>query len=330
MNKKCYTIAIGMILLFIGMSIIPSTAEVKEKSSLLSSDGTWWYVGGSGPGNYTRIQDAINAASDGDTVFVYRGIYTKNNPYDQVIVNVNKRIRLIGEDKNTTILKGSGKYKVVIVSANGVVISGFTVQESGADVYPGSGIFIDDCRDIIIDNNIFLENPNCALYCVSSNNCSFSHNIFRKNGFALYIASSVNCSVFSNLFISNSNGIDFDFEFERLIDIYSNEFKDNEKGVTWSNSQGVAIRLNNFIGNKVQATFFNYGGLLDLGSLIGYKQNWSSNYWSNWKSTSPKPIRGKIELYIPVIPLVWIKIPLLSFDYDRTPVQEPYNISVYI
>ena len=40
-----------------------------------SSRGNWLYVGGSGPGNYTRIQDAINASSDGDTVFVLNRIY---------------------------------------------------------------------------------------------------------------------------------------------------------------------------------------------------------------------------------------------------------------
>jgi len=44
----------------------------------------------------------------------------------------------------------------------------------------------------------------------------------------------------------------------------------------------VTIRLNNFIDNRRQATFFNYGGLLDFFSLFDYKQNWSSNYWSNW------------------------------------------------
>lgn len=329
MKRKYVTV--GIILVFIGMSIISSSAEVRETSSRLSVDGTWWYVGGSGPGNYTRIQDAINAASDGDTVFVYHGIYTKNNPSDQVIVTVNKRIRLIGEDKNTTILKGSGKYQVVIVSADGVVISGFTVQESGAGTYPGSGIFIDYCRDVVIKNNIFLENPNCALYCPGLNNCSFSHNIFRENRLALYIYSSVNCSVFSNLFMSNSNGIDFDFESEEAVDIYGNEFNDNEKGITESNSKGVTIRSNNFIGNTVHATFFNYGGLLDFFRLFKYKQNWSSNYWSNWKSTSPKPILGKMVIAIPtVIPFQWIGIPLPSFDYDRTPVQEPYTISVCI
>ena len=51
---------------------------------------TTLYVGGGGPGNYTTVQEAIDAANDGDTVYVFGGTY-----YENVIVN--KRLSLIGE-----------------------------------------------------------------------------------------------------------------------------------------------------------------------------------------------------------------------------------------
>lgn len=81
MIRKC--LVIGLILLFIATCIIPAIAQDIEKSSSLTSNGNWLYVGGSGPGNYTTIQSAIDAASSGDTVFVYSGIYYEN-------VNINK------------------------------------------------------------------------------------------------------------------------------------------------------------------------------------------------------------------------------------------------
>jgi pectin methylesterase-like acyl-CoA thioesterase len=73
---KC--LVVGIILLLTGASIIPTTAQNGEKPSLPTSSGHWLYVGGSGPGNYTRIQEAIDNASNGDTVFVYNGTYNEN------------------------------------------------------------------------------------------------------------------------------------------------------------------------------------------------------------------------------------------------------------
>ena len=66
------TLVIGTIFLFTGMSITPSIAvDTVKISSIPISNGKTLYVGGSGEGNYTKIQDAIDDASDGDTVFVF-------------------------------------------------------------------------------------------------------------------------------------------------------------------------------------------------------------------------------------------------------------------
>lgn len=97
--------------------------------------GKTWYVDDDGGADFIRIQDAINASSDGDTVFVYSGFYQEN-------LMLAKSIILTGEDRDTTIIYGSEK-DVVVVDVDFVSISGFTIQngDSGIRFYNSSNIY---------------------------------------------------------------------------------------------------------------------------------------------------------------------------------------------
>jgi len=64
--------------------------ESNEIETAIINDGNTLYVGGSGPNNYTKIQDAIDAASDGDTIFVY----SYSSPYHENLV-INKELALL-------------------------------------------------------------------------------------------------------------------------------------------------------------------------------------------------------------------------------------------
>jgi len=125
MIRKC--LAVGIILLFVGTCIIPAIAQETEKP-LPASRGNWLYVGGSGPGNYSRIQDAIANASDGDTVFIYSGIY-----YEHLIID--KAICLMGEQRQTTIVDGQKTGTVMMIPHDSIVIQGITVQNSGQGMF---------------------------------------------------------------------------------------------------------------------------------------------------------------------------------------------------
>ena len=48
----------------------------ENKSLFLIVFGKTLYVGGSGPSNYTQIQDAVDSASNGDTAFVQPNIFS--------------------------------------------------------------------------------------------------------------------------------------------------------------------------------------------------------------------------------------------------------------
>jgi len=120
--KKC--LVVGIVLLFVGTSI-SSTIAQDTKQPLPASRGNWLYVGGDKPGNYTRIQDAIDNASDGDTVFVYNGTYFEN-------INITKPLTLIGEQQHTTIIDGCQQDNVITVESNNVSVCGFTLK-NGTD-----------------------------------------------------------------------------------------------------------------------------------------------------------------------------------------------------
>ncbi len=87
MNKRTLS---SLLIICLLLSTIPINTcgksfdfYVVEKSSMPNFYGNIFYVGGSGFGNYTKIQDAIDNSSNGDTIFVY----DDSSPYYENIVS---------------------------------------------------------------------------------------------------------------------------------------------------------------------------------------------------------------------------------------------------
>lgn len=141
LNQKGLTA--GVVLLVLGAGVIPLTAYEGATPYHLASQGDWLYVGGSGPGNFSEIQQAIDNASDGDTVFVFSGTYVGH-------LNINKSITLLGEDKNTTFILGYVAFTISFIS-DWVTMGRFTIQNSGR---LGEGIRIDSSHNMFFDTII--------------------------------------------------------------------------------------------------------------------------------------------------------------------------------
>jgi len=99
------------------------------------------------PMDYATVQAAINAASSGDTVYVFSGTYYEH-------VRINKSVSLIGTNKYTTIIDGNATGCVVRVTADHVTISGFTIQRGGCDVFEDWG----DCLHLASNDNTICQN----------------------------------------------------------------------------------------------------------------------------------------------------------------------------
>lgn len=118
-------VALGIVLLFIGTAVIPLSGQQLGKISAPMSRGATLYVGGSGPGNYTRIQDAINASTDGDSIVVYNGTY-----YESVLIN--KSLHLVGIGNPLIHTTYSTQITSVTVTADGCSLSNFSLIAEGS------------------------------------------------------------------------------------------------------------------------------------------------------------------------------------------------------
>ena len=151
------------------------------------------------------IQEGIDAASIGNTVYVYSGTYYEN-------IVVNKTINLIGESRENTVIDGTGFGDVVQLTACSVNISEFTIQNSG-NLEPGeynAGLEVRSCFNTISRNNIS-NNNDVGIYFlfdqVTDSNI-ISNNIVSSNSrFGVYLLDSSYCIINGNYIINNFHGV---------------------------------------------------------------------------------------------------------------------------
>jgi len=213
--------------------------------------------GGSGPNNYTKIQDAIDNATDGDTIFVYNGTYKEN-------IIINRSIILIGENRNTTIIDGERIGDVVNISANGVTIQGFTIRNSTSSwIQPYAGIKIySSYNNLIYNCSINNNNEGISLdssYNNSIYNCNISNNGWKSIALRYSYNNLIyNCNIRDNeweiyFYYSNNNSI-------RNCNI-SNNWND---GIELYYSNNNSIRNCNIINNIINTR--KYGIEIDSSS----------------------------------------------------------------
>ena len=351
-------VAVGIMLLFIGAVSVPSNGRMSGQSFLSISGGTTLYVGGSGPDNYSKIQDAINDSSPGYTVYVYHGTYRET-----LSINVTG-LCLIGEDRESTVIDSTSRVAVTIMQ-DAVVMRGFKVR--AYDYAPsGDGIYILEHHQHVqicdcnlssdyygvyiaaynnydtVEGSVFTANSN-GVFIVNIDDDGHTvvrNNTFRDDMFGLNILSTrdeisnntfegceegltqwgVFATIRDNVFFGNAVGLS---TIDGENTILRNKFEHNTLGLRGETIYKDVISQNNFINNQRHAMF----------SIDHFSKNsdWNGNYWG--ASTYPlgcKVIFGsketripKIIQHIPDIPrfywIPWINI-------DRNPAQQPYDI----
>ena len=160
-------------------------------------------VNTSGGAMYTKIQDAIDDASAGDTILVDSGTYFEN-------VNVTKRLFLRGGDNGGAkpILDAYGTGgNVIILSADGITLEEFTIRGGGLYQVAGItiGIKVTSSNNSLINNSV--TNNDYGIYLDSSSSNNLSGNTVSNNVKGIQLSSSSNNNVSGNAANFNSEGI---------------------------------------------------------------------------------------------------------------------------
>jgi len=205
------TLVVGMIVLFLGLAVASSTAVVpniknmanNEWASISFTNGKTIYVDDDnteGPWDGTLehpfriIQDGINIASSGDTVFVFSGMY-------ECIV-INKTINLVGENKHDTVIHTTNCDPAVMISIDGSSVKKFTIKADilcismssyhnnlisdniltglnahigNSEMLPWDGIALGSSTYNIISDNAIMDRGNGIVFQGSSNNIIFGN-----------------------------------------------------------------------------------------------------------------------------------------------------------
>jgi hypothetical protein len=174
---------------------------------------------------FPTITEAINRVPSGATIKVAPGTYKEN-------ILINKSIKLIGLNKNTTIImaNGGGPNRGINVTASDVIVRGFTIKggkvgikvisaancEFSDNIIDGSvfGIIIDSCMNSmtnIFDNKLYNnEQDSIRIYYSSMVNASL--NLINKAGkYGVDVDNSDNNIImYNNINGSDNDGINLD------------------------------------------------------------------------------------------------------------------------
>ena len=123
------------------------------------------------PKDYPTIQEALDAAVDGDTVWVHPGTYVENIDFK------GKAVALRSTDGcGSTVIDGNRNGSVVTFRSGEppkAVIDGFTITNGYQPTWNGGGIHCDEWASPTIINNLIMENEArigggiCGEYCDS-------------------------------------------------------------------------------------------------------------------------------------------------------------------
>ena len=229
--KKSASLLVMLLILSIGLVSLPPIGVVEAEPKTIVV-----------PDDYGSIQEAIDSAVDGDTVYVKSGMYHEN-------LVVNKSLSLIGENVDTTIIDGNPPegYRIPIkIQCDNVSVSGFKL------LYGYTGISVGDAKYCSISGNRIAGNQH-GIMLVGCSYCNVS-----KNYFELIALSSAIQLSYSNYNLVTGNYID---NCTEGIQVWQYSTNNTVTENTITNCDDVAIRLQYADNNTITRNDVSNSGI---------------------------------------------------------------------
>ncbi|MDE0405931.1 MAG: pectinesterase family protein [Nitrospira sp.] len=270
-------ISVGALLVLFGANVLLAQ-EQRGSGDGTSGTGSTWNVALDGSGHFTSIQEAIDQAQDGDTVFIKAGRYAED-----VTVHSKEGLKVIGEGPEKVFLAGLKRVGTLHIGkwpygATNVEIRGLTVQQHGGlgvGIFNGSGVtlknlkvngfvfgqqvqnvHVEDCviggsettgiafadsQATLIDNLIH-DND----HGVSVGGTSIVHlerNVITRSLFeAVLVADQGNTTLIQNTLVGNQGGVKF--QDDATGRVAGNIIDEAQVGIAWSVKNEVAVAHN--------------------------------------------------------------------------------------
>lgn len=220
---------------------------------------------------YNSIQYAINNAKDGDKIYVKEGVYKEH-----LVLN-DRSVTLMGENRDSTIIDGSGSGICVhIINAN-VTVTELSLKNC-------NGVRIGDGSHAIIYHNL-LDSTSSSAICSSVYSNYLEHagiynsggsskiydNIIQNNKHGIVFRSgAVNNEIYDNIIENNCGGITL--IDAKITEIFRNKIKSNKNnGVRVDISNNITLYENNILMNT------EMGIAVYFSTINAYDNNLSSS-----------------------------------------------------
>jgi len=215
---------------------------------------TTWYVdddGGDGI-DYMKIQQAVDAASEGDTVEVRSGAYHEN-------VDLDKRLILTGVDtgEGKPVVDAEGDGSPITVMVDGCTVDGFDVTGS-EDEWEGAGIRVESSNNTITNNLInFNQGRGILLLGPSNNNTISTNNIDFNDGVGICLRDDCfdNRLRDNDVCLNGDHGIELDWDSFNATLINNNVSFNSEIGICIHCDNNTLV--NNTASNNEEGIFLD-------------------------------------------------------------------------